>query len=155
MECTFADTDLDHVQRRATLLPSHVRDLYSQETGEQMKTWIVLCGMSLFFGSAFAQEKGAELYGTHCKKCHAEDGSGKKEGKPLAVVKSLKLSNPESLNLLTDDAKKLSAEKIAEVISKGTKGMEGKEGKMKGLSDKVTADQAKEIAAHVMKLQGR
>ena len=94
-----------------------------------------------------AQQK--ELYDKHCKKCHAADGSGKKDGGEwLPVAKTLKLKKPEKLDILSADAKKLSDDEIVKMI------LEGKE-KMKAMKDKVTQAEAKLLVEYTRHLQGQ
>ena len=101
----------------------------------------VVVGLAVIFSltpsRVFAD--GKDLYDKNCKKCHAEDGSGKKDGKWLAVVKTLKIEkNPEGLDILSADSVKLTDAEMQKVI------LEGKEdavkGKMKGLKEKCMTD---------------
>lgn len=111
-----------------------------------MKLFMSVLALSICWAfSARAQDKGQELYMKHCKRCHAEDGSGMKDGQPLAVAKTLKLEKPELLNLLSADAKKADAKKVI---------IEGKD-KMKAMKDKVTAEEADLIVAYVKTLQAK
>ncbi|HLG18454.1 MAG TPA: c-type cytochrome [Bdellovibrionota bacterium] len=113
-----------------------------------MKSLVVVLGV-LFASSAMAQDKLASqkaLFDKYCKKCHAEDGSGKKPtGEWLPVVKTLKLEKPEMLSIISDEAKKKTDDDIKKMI------LEGKD-KMK--ATKATPEEAIELVAYVRHLQG-
>lgn len=82
---------------------------------------------------AFAAEDGKALYGSKCAMCHGADGVAKK----MAAG---------SKNFNDAAWKKTETEEgITKIIKEG-------KGKMKGLGDKVTADQAKAIADYVLTL---
>lgn len=105
-----------------------------------------LAGASLALADDAAQKA---LYDKHCKKCHADDGSGKKaDGEWLAVAKTLKLEKPDGLSVISAEAKKLTDDDILKSM------MEGK-GKMKSLKDKMTEADAKSLVTYTRSLQAK
>jgi len=80
---------------------------------------------------ALAAEDGKKLYDSKCAMCHGNDGVAKKMG--------------EGSKNFNDPAWKKTA--TVEEIVKDTK--DGK-GKMKGMGDKLSADQMKAIAEYVL-----
>jgi len=82
---------------------------------------------------AFAADDGKALYGSKCAMCHGADGVAKK-----MAAGSKNFNDPAWKQGQTADA-------IAKIIHDG-------KGKMKGLGDKVNADQAKAIADYVLTL---
>lgn len=82
---------------------------------------------------AFAAEDGKALYGSKCAMCHGADGVAKK-----MAAGAKNFNDPEFKKGQTADG-------IVKIIHEG-------KGKMKGLGDKVTADQAKAIADYVLTL---
>lgn len=109
-----------------------------------------LAALGLFAGPVLADDlaKAKEMYDKDCKKCHAEDGSGKKDGEWLKVAKTLKLEKPESLSLISEEAKKASDADMQKAIIDGGK-------KMKGFKDKISEAEAKQLVAFVRQLQGK
>ena len=91
------------------------------------KTLIGLIGILvvpalMFAASAFAADDAAKkaLYDKHCKKCHAEDGGGKKaDGSWMPVAKTLKLEKPEGLSILSPEAKKITDDDIKKSMKEG------------------------------------
>lgn len=81
----------------------------------------------------FAAEDGKALYGSKCAMCHGTDGVAKKMG-----AGSKNFNDPAWAKTETGDG-------IVKIIHEG-------KGKMKGLGDKVNADQAKAIAEYVLTL---
>lgn len=82
---------------------------------------------------SFAGEDGKALYGSKCAMCHGTDGVAKKMGAPAK-----NFNDPAWKKGETSDA-------IVKIVHDG-------KGKMKGLGDKVSADQAKAIADYVLTL---
>jgi mono/diheme cytochrome c family protein len=82
---------------------------------------------------AFAAEDGKALYSSKCAMCHGADGVAKK-----MAAGAKNFNDPEWKKGVTADG-------IGKIIHDG-------KGKMKGLGDKVTADQAKAIAEYVLTL---
>jgi mono/diheme cytochrome c family protein len=82
---------------------------------------------------AFAAEDGKALYGSKCAMCHGADGVAKK------MAAGAKNFNDPAWK------KGETADGVVKIIHDG-------KGKMKGLGDKVTADQAKAIADYVLTL---
>jgi mono/diheme cytochrome c family protein len=81
----------------------------------------------------FAAEDGKALYGSKCAMCHGADGVAKK-----MATGARNFTDPAFKKAETPDG-------IQKIIHEG-------KGKMKGLGDKVTADQAKAIAEYVLTL---
>jgi mono/diheme cytochrome c family protein len=92
---------------------------------------IVAFAFVLAVAPAFAAEDGKALYGSKCAMCHGADGVAKKMAAPAK-----NFNDPEWKKGETVDG-------IVKIIHDG-------KGKMKGLGDKVTADQAKAIADYVL-----
>lgn len=108
----------------------------------------VLGSLAFVVRYSFAQgvsANGEGLYNKHCKICHAADGSGKKDGAPLKIAATMKVE-PERLNLLTDNSKKMGDADMEKVL------LQGKE-KMKGLKEKMSAEEAKIVVKYVRDLQ--
>ena len=82
---------------------------------------------------AFAGDDGKALYSSKCAMCHGADGVAK------AMAKGAKNFNDFEFK------KGGTADGIAKIIHDG-------KGKMKGLGDKVNADQTKAIADYVLTL---
>jgi mono/diheme cytochrome c family protein len=82
---------------------------------------------------AFAAEDGKALYGSKCAMCHGKEGVA---GKMAAGAKNF--NDPAFKKAETGDS-------IVKIIHEG-------KGKMKGLGDKVNAEQAKAIADYVLTL---
>ena len=82
---------------------------------------------------AFAAEDGKALYGSKCAMCHGADGVAKK-----MAAGAKNFNDPAWKKGETGDG-------IVKIIQEG-------KGKMKGLGDKVTADQSKAIAEYVLTL---
>jgi cytochrome c6 len=81
----------------------------------------------------FAAEDGKALYGAKCAMCHGADGVAKKMAAGAKNFNDAAFKKAET------------SESIAKIIHEG-------KGKMKGLSDKVTAEQSKAIADFVLTL---
>ena len=82
---------------------------------------------------AFAAEDGKALFGSKCAMCHGLDGVAKK-----MATGSKNFNDAAWSKAQTGDG-------IVKIIHEG-------KGKMKGLGDKVNADQAKAIAEYVLAL---
>ena len=82
---------------------------------------------------ALAEEDGKKLYDSKCAMCHGTDGVAKKMG-----AGSKNFNDPAWAKAETSDG-------VVKIIHEG-------KGKMKGLGDKVSADQAKAIAEYVLTL---
>jgi cytochrome c553 len=106
----------------------------------------------LFAGAANAEDKTAAqktLWDKDCKKCHAEDGSGKNaKGEWLPVAKTLKLEKPELLSVVSAEAKKATDEVIMKSM------IEGK-GKMKAMKDKLSEADMKALVEYTRHLQSQ
>ena len=101
-----------------------------------MKRMLVLMVAVAFLVSAvpaFAAEDGKALYGSKCAMCHGADGVAKK------MAEGAKNFNDPAFK------KASTADGIVKIIHDG-------KGKMKGLGEKVNAEQAKAIAEHVLTL---
>jgi len=97
--------------------------------------------MVIFSSSAFAGPTGKELYDKSCKNCHGVDGKGNKN----LAEKMLKIE-PERLDLTKQDTKDKKDEALRAAITDGA-------GKMKGLKDKLDADEISLIMDYVRTLQ--
>ena len=82
---------------------------------------------------AFAAEDGKALYGAKCAMCHGADGVAKK-----MAAGAKNFNDPAWKKGETSDG-------IVKIVHEG-------KGKMKGLGEKVTAEQAKAIADYVLTL---
>jgi mono/diheme cytochrome c family protein len=82
---------------------------------------------------AFAAEDGKALFGSKCAMCHGADGVAKK-----MAAGSKNFNDPEW-------KKGETVEGIVKIIHEG-------KGKMKGLGDKLNAEQAKAVAEYVLTL---
>jgi len=82
---------------------------------------------------AFAAEDGKALYGSKCAMCHGADGVAKKMAAGAKNFNDPVWKKGET------------SEGIVKIIHEG-------KGKMKGLGEKVNADQAKAIADYVLTL---
>jgi mono/diheme cytochrome c family protein len=132
------------------VMPIHIgrRIILNKEMNMENRT-LLLFVTALALGTGAARADGKALYDQHCKKCHAADGSGKKDGGEwMPVVKTLKLDKPEKLNILSADAKKMTDEEMTKLI------LDGKD-KMKSLKEKVSADDAKALVAYTRELQSK
>ena len=101
-----------------------------------MKRMVVLAvafAFVLALVPAFAAEDGKALYGSKCAMCHGADGVAKK-----MAAGAKNFNDPAFKKAETGDS-------IVKIIHEG-------KGKMKGLGDKVTADQSKAIAEYVLSL---
>ena len=101
-----------------------------------MKKWAVLLVAFAFCVAvvpAFAAEDGKALFGSKCAMCHGLDGVAKK------MATGSKNFNDAAWS------KAQTGDRIVKIIHEG-------KGKMKGLGDKVNADQAKAIAEYVLAL---
>ena len=102
-----------------------------------MKTLPILT-LAMLLATPFAFADGAEIYGKKCASCHGKDGTGnttmgKKKGARDYTDAAVQAS-------FTDDE---GIKAILEGVKK-----DGKES-MKGMADKVTADEAKALIAHI------
>ncbi|HEX4824386.1 MAG TPA: cytochrome c [Candidatus Polarisedimenticolaceae bacterium] len=95
---------------------------------------LMILGLVLATGVAFAAEDGKALYEQKCASCHGKDGVAK----PMAKG-SANLNDPNYQKTAT-------VESIAKVT------MDGKN-KMPAYKDKLNADQINAIAAHVKTLK--
>lgn len=102
-------------------------------TMKNLKVLFVVFAFCLAVAPAFAAEDGKALYGSKCAMCHGADGVAKKMG---AGAKHF------------NDAAWAKAETSVGIVKIITDG----KGKMKGLGDKVTAEQAKAIADYTLTL---
>jgi mono/diheme cytochrome c family protein len=93
----------------------------------------VALAFCLAVAPAFAGDDGKALYSSKCSMCHGADGVAKK-----MAAGAKNFNDPAWKKGETTDG-------IAKIIHDG-------KGKMKGLGDKVTADQAKAIADYVLTL---
>ena len=69
-----------------------------------------------------AQEK---IYVKYCQRCHAADGSGTVNGKPLAIAKQLKLSSPDLLSIVGKSSIEKSEAELRRLIAEGKDEMPG------------------------------
>ena len=99
---------------------------------KKMAPFALLAGFGLAL-PALAADDGKALYGSKCAMCHGMDGVAKK-----MAAGSKNFNDPAWKKAETSDG-------IAKIITDG-------KGKMKGLGDKATADQAKAIADYVLTL---
>jgi cytochrome c6 len=81
-----------------------------------------------------AGEDGAALYKSKCAMCHGADGVAKKMAEP-----SRSFNDPKFQEAVSKDD-------VAKVVSDG-------KGKMKGLKDKLSAEQIAAVAAHVKSMK--
>ena len=102
-------------------------------TMKKMTVFLVAFAFCLAVVPAFAAEDGKALYGSKCAMCHGADGVAKKMG-----AGSKNFNDPAWAKAETSDG-------VVKIIHEG-------KGKMKGLGDKVSADQAKAIAEYVLTL---
>jgi cytochrome c6 len=102
-------------------------------TLKKMVVLVVALTFCLAVVPAFAAEDGKALYGSKCAMCHGADGVAKK-----MAAGAKNFNDPAWKQGETADA-------IAKIIHDG-------KGKMKGLGDKVTAEQMKAIAEYVLTL---
>jgi len=122
----------------------------------------VFCGLAVFMLTGGSSNLLADeipsaiqkkLYKKHCKRCHASDGTGQKDGKPLQIVKALKLTDkPELLDIVRQESKKKSDEELLKIIREG-------KGKMKGFhraakkKKKLSEEEAKMMLEYTRYLQ--
>jgi mono/diheme cytochrome c family protein len=94
---------------------------------------VALLALSLPYGLAQAAEDGKALYGSKCAMCHGNAGVAGKMG-----------AGARNFN---DPAfkKSVTADDIVKIAHDG-------KGKMKGLGDKLSADQAKAVADYILTL---
>ena len=102
-------------------------------TRKKMVVLLVAIAFCLAVVPAFAAEDGKALFGSKCAMCHGTDGVAKK-----MAAGSKNFNDPAWAKAETSDG-------IVKIIHEG-------KGKMKGLGDKVNADQAKAIAEYVLTL---
>ena len=101
-----------------------------------MKKLVVLmvaCAFGLAVVPTFAAEDGKALFGSKCAMCHGMDGVAKK-----MATGSKNFNDPAW-------KKGETSEGVAKIIQAG-------KGKMKGLGDKLNAEQAKAVADYVLTL---
>lgn len=102
-----------------------------------MKTLPILT-LAMLLATPFAFADGAEIYGKKCASCHGKDGTG-----------NTTMGKKKGARDYTDAAVQasFSDEEGVKAILEGVK----KDGKeiMKGMADKVTADEAKAMIAHM------
>lgn len=102
-----------------------------------MKKMVVLAVVFAFVAAvvpSFAAEDGKALYGSKCAMCHGADGVAKK-----MAAGAKNFNDPAFKKDHTGDS-------IAKIVIDG-------KGKMKGLGEKVNAEQAKAIADYVLSLK--
>ena len=102
-------------------------------TMKKMVVLLVAFAFCLAVVPAFAAEDGKALFGSKCAMCHRTDGVAKK-----MAAGSKNFNDPAWAKAETTDG-------IVKIIHEG-------KGKMKGLGEKVTADQSKAIAEYVLTL---
>jgi cytochrome c6 len=102
-------------------------------TMKRMVVLMVAFAFVLAAVPAFAAEDGKALYGSKCAMCHGADGVAKKMAEGAK-----NFNDPAWKKTMTGDS-------ISKIIKEG-------KGKMKGLGEKVNADQAKAIAEYVLTL---
>jgi mono/diheme cytochrome c family protein len=122
------------VTRVETLL-----DLSLHEEGfmTRSRIWIVpvmMVAAALVMAPAMAADDGKALFGSKCAMCHGANGVA---GKMAAGSKNF--TDPEFKKTTTADG-------IVKIVHDG-------KGKMKGLGDKLTAEQAKAVAEYVLSLK--
>jgi mono/diheme cytochrome c family protein len=99
------------------------------------RVWVpvTLAALSLCFGPAMAAEDGKALYGSKCAMCHGNAGVAGKMGAGARNFNDAAFK------------KAVTADDIVKIVHDG-------KGKMKGLGDKLSADQAKAVADFVLTL---
>jgi mono/diheme cytochrome c family protein len=99
------------------------------------RVWVpvTLAALSLAVGPAMAAEDGKALYGSKCAMCHGNAGVAGKMGAGARNFNDAAFK------------KAVTADDIVKIVHDG-------KGKMKGLGDKLTADQAKAVADYVLTL---
>ena len=102
-------------------------------TMKKMVVLLVAFAFCLAVVPAFAAEDGKALFGSKCAMCHGADGVAKK-----MAAGAKNFNDPAFKKAETGDS-------IVKIIHEG-------KGKMKGLGEKVTAEQAKAIAEYVFTL---
>jgi len=102
-------------------------------TMKKMVVLLVAFAFCLAVIPAFAAEDGKALYGSKCAMCHGADGVAKK-----MAAGAKNFNDPAWKKAETGDG-------IVKIIQEG-------KGKMKGLGEKVNAEQAKAIADYVLTL---
>ena len=95
---------------------------------------VALIALAFACGTAGAAEDGKALYNSKCAMCHGNNGVAGKMG-----AGSKNFNDPEYKKTATADA-------IVKIVHDG-------KGKMKGLGDKLTAEQAKAVADYVLTLK--
>jgi mono/diheme cytochrome c family protein len=100
---------------------------------KKIVTLAVVFAFCFAVAPAFAGEDGKALYSSKCAMCHGADGVAK------AMAKGAKNFNDPEFK------KGESVDGITKIIHDG-------KGKMKGLGDKLSADQAKAVADYVLTL---
>jgi mono/diheme cytochrome c family protein len=100
---------------------------------KKMMTLAVLLAFCFAAAPVLAGEDGKALYGSKCAMCHGPDGVAK------AMAKGAKNFNDPAFK------KGETTDGIAKIIHDG-------KGKMKGLGDKLTAEQTKAVADYVLTL---
>lgn len=95
----------------------------------------------LFLSPVFAESTDKELYDRYCKMCHGVDGKGNKN----LAEKVLKIE-PGCLDLTKETTKNKKDETLKVAIIDGV-------GTMKGLKDKIKAEEVALIITHVRTLQ--
>jgi mono/diheme cytochrome c family protein len=100
---------------------------------KKMVAVLVAFALCLAVAPAFAAEDGKALYGSKCSVCHGADGVAKK-----MATGAKNFNDPAWKKGETGDG-------IVKIIQEG-------KGKMKGLGEKVNAEQAKAIADYVLTL---
>lgn len=105
---------------------------------------LVTALLASLLGTAISQAApAAENWENHCQKCHGPDGKGKTN-----AGKKLKLKDYTA----ADVQAAMKDEQMIHEISDGIKDDAGKE-KMKGYKDVLSADEIKDLVAHIRKFK--
>lgn len=94
----------------------------------------------IFSSPSFAESINKELYEKFCKTCHGVDGKGNDK-----LAKGMKIKR-ELLDLTKQETKNKKDDELKVSVADGT-------GKMKGLKNKLKADEISLIVAHIRTLQ--
>ena len=120
-----------------------------QSTSRRFQTALVLLGfifgLGLLASHLPAQETdpALALFKKHCRRCHGDDGKGKK-----LLVKILKLEDRgvEALNLTREQARGLTDDEMVKIIQEGLN-------QMKSYKDKISVDETRLLVGHIRNLQ--
>jgi cytochrome c6 len=105
---------------------------------------LIVAGALIAAGAALALAAPvAENWENHCAKCHGADGKGQtKVGKKMGVLDYTSAA----------DQAKFTDEHALKVTTEGAKDKAGKE-RMKGYKDELSAQEIKDLVAHVRKFK--